>query len=62
MAWAVGTSTESGDTPTMTRAPFLPTPPSAALIAWLLVTVARITRAPPSAWSASATFWALLSM
>jgi hypothetical protein len=46
----------------MTRAPFLPTPPSAALIAWLLVTVARITRAPPSAWSASATFWALLSM
>ena len=42
MAWAVGTSTASGDTPTMTGVPFLPRPPSAG--------------------SASATFWALLPM
>lgn len=42
--------------------PSIARPPSTALIALLLVTVARMTFAPPRAVSASATFWVRLSM
>ena len=55
------TSIGSGEAPTTIILPSTASPPSTALIAGELVTVDRITRAPPSFFSSAATSWVVLS-
>jgi hypothetical protein len=52
----------SADTPTTTSLPSTPRPPTAALIDFASVTVARTTLAPPSFISSAATSCVVLSM
>ena len=62
MMWNGLTSIGSGEAPTTSSVPSTPSPSISGVIALPLVTVARITLAPPSAVSAAAASSVSLSM